>query len=243
MMYPPFTCFLASSPFLPGETTLCTHNNFREELLAAVPAPCRGVYVASDPRPGGSKPYDAIMRDLLASSGIRFASFITLEDTNAHLAGELISAADFIILAGGHVPTQNEFINRIGLRTLLQGFSGVLMGISAGTMNSASVVYAQPELEGEALDPAYKRFLPGVGLTDAMILPHYQQNKDEVLDGLRIYEDIAVQDSIGRTFYVLPDGSYLHIHNGRQELRGEAYRIHDGKMEQIQRLGESMTLA
>ena len=242
MPCPPFTCFLTSSPFLPGETTLCTHNNFREELLAALPVPCRCLYVASDPRPGGSAPYDAIMRDLLASSGVRFASFITLEDENAHRAQQLIDGSDFIILAGGHVPTQNEFINRIGLRHMLGNFDGVLMGISAGTMNSASVVYAQPELEGEAVDPNYVRFLPGLGLTEVMILPHYQQNKDEVLDGLRIYEDIAVGDSIGRTFYALPDGSYLHIHGGCQELRGEAYRIRDGQMEKCQSLGESMTI-
>lgn len=242
MRHPDFTCFLTSSPFLPGETTLCTHNGFRDALLGALPDGCRCVYVASDPQHGGSEPYNTIMHDLLAQSGIRFREFVTLDDDTCGNAQALIERADFIILAGGHVPTQNRFFNRIGLRRLLQGFHGVLMGISAGTMNSASIVYAQPERDGEATDPTYERFLPGLGLTDVMVLPHYQENKDEVLDGQRIYEDIAFGDSHGRAFFALPDGSYLYIHGGRQELRGEAYRIADGRMEQVLRLGECMTL-
>ena len=66
-----------------------------------------------------------------------------------------------------------------------------------------------------------------------MLLPHYQDNKDDILDGQRIYEDIAYSDSCGRVFHVIPDGSYLFIADGREELRGEAYRISDGNMQQI----------
>ena len=32
-------------------------------------------------------------------------------------------------------------------------------------MNCAETVYAQPELEGESMDPEYQRFLPGFGIT------------------------------------------------------------------------------
>ena len=109
-------------------------------------------------------------------------------------------------------------------------------------MNSAEVVYAQPELEGEATDPNYQRFLPGLGLTKKMILPHYQMLKDEVLDGLRVMEDIAYPDSQGRRFYLLVDGSYLYIEDGREEVFGEAYLLADGKLSQISKLGESVLL-
>ena len=100
-------------------------------------------------------------------------------------------------------------------------------------MNGAELVYAQPEEEGEAIDPAYLRFLPGLGLTKVMLLPHYQEVKDDVLDGLRLFEEITYPDSMGRCFYAIPDGSYLFIENGREELRGEAYRIRDGLLKQI----------
>ena len=104
------------------------------------------------------------------------------------------------------------------------------MGISAGSMNLASTVYAQPELEGEAADPLYERFLPGLGLTETMLLPHYQDCKDDVLDGKRVFEDIAYPDSMGRQFIAAPDGSYLLIKDGREELRGEYYMIKDGEI-------------
>jgi dipeptidase E len=121
-----------------------------------------------------------------------------------------------MILSGGHVPTQNRFFEKIRLRDLLKSCEGVVLGISAGSMNSADEVYAQPEEEGEAVDPAYRRFLPGLGLTKTNLLPHYQENKDDVLDGRRIYADIACPDSMGRTFYAIPDGSYLLIDAGKE---------------------------
>ena len=62
------------------------------------------------------------------------------------------------------------------------------------------------------------------------------------MDGLRIYEEIAYPDSMGRKFYVLPDGSYIYIHNGREELRGEAWLIEDGVMHKISEDGDVTVL-
>ena len=131
------------------------------------------------------------------------------------------------------MPTQSRFLERIGLKWLLKDFDGVVMGISAGSMNCAQIVYAQPELQGESIDPDYRRFIPGLGLTSVMVLPHYQAIKDTVLDGLRVFEDISYGDSFGRKFYALPDGSWLFIHDGVTELRGEAYLIQDGVLTKI----------
>ena len=71
----------------------------------------------------------------------------------------MLCAYDVIFLGGGHVPTQNAFFHRIGLREKIRNFDGIVIGISAGSMNSADVVYAQPELPGEAADESYQRFL------------------------------------------------------------------------------------
>ena len=113
-----------------------------------------------------------------------------------------------------------------------------MIGISAGTMNSANIVYAQPELEGEAADPTYSRFLYGLGLTELNILPHYQMVKDYILDGMRLYEDITYADSYGHKFLALPDGSYVMSEDGRESVWGEAYLISDGRCTQICRDGE-----
>ncbi|MBR5344957.1 MAG: Type 1 glutamine amidotransferase-like domain-containing protein [Clostridia bacterium] len=142
-----------------------------------------------------------------------------------------IAESGVILLSGGHVPTQNAWFRRIGLKNALADYQGIVMGISAGSMNSCGSVYAQPEEPGEAVDPDYKRFIPGLGLTDVMILPHYQMVKDDILDGMRLFEDISIPDSAGRVFYAIPDGSYVLQEYGHATMYGEAWRIADGVME------------
>ena len=61
--------------------------------------------------------------------------------------GEYMEKADVIILGGGHVPTENNFFKKLKLKERLESFDGVLMGISAGSMNSA-------EVAGSAANPA-----------------------------------------------------------------------------------------
>ena len=168
------------------------------------------------------------MRWFLEESGFSCSVMDLWDERTPELSTEQLHGYDVVILGGGHVPTQNEFLHRIALRGKLRGFGGIVMGISAGTMNCADVVYAQPELPGEANDPRYVRFLPGLGLTNINILPHYQMVRDWLLDGRRLYEDITYGDSHGREFLALPDGSYVLIRDDGAEIWGEAYRISDG---------------
>lgn len=133
---------------------------------------------------------------------------------------------DVIILCGGHVPTQNKFFYSIDLREKISDFQGIVIGISAGSMNSADLVYCQPEKPGEAIDPNFKRWIPGLNLTKTNILPHYQMLKDQHLDGMRLYEDITYQDSIERRFIVLVDGSYVLIDDKKETIYGESYLIY-----------------
>ena len=223
--------FLTSSPVIPGAFDLNPANGFIEEMRKHFPAQCRALFICSDPDAcDRTDRFAEDMRIIFQNAGFRFHAYQVLDGRNAREAGKLVRDAQFIILAGGHVPTQNRFFAEIGLRGLLEGFEGIVLGISAGTMNSADVVYAQPEMEGEAMNPRYQRFLRGLGLTKTMILPHYQMIKDDTLDGLRLFRDIACPDSVGRRFYALVDGSFLLIDGDREELRGEAYLIADGKL-------------
>ena len=236
-------CFLTSRTDDPATGRLNPANHFAEELRRRFPLDCRALFVCSDPdNPETMDYYAGILKKSFEESGFSFQSFRTLDGRNEAQAAELINGSDLLVFAGGHVPTQNSFFQKIGLRALLLDYSGIVIGISAGSMNSADTVYAQPELEGEAVDPGYQRFLPGLGLTKTMLLPHYQEVKDDVLDGLRVFENITYPDSMGKTFYAIPDGSWLLVEAGREELRGEAYRIHDGSIAQISADGESLLL-
>lgn len=175
-------------------------------------------------------------------SGLPVVEMVTCDHRKDHEILRHLSSFDCVILSGGHVPTQNVYMKEIFLTDKLEKWDGIVIGISAGTMNLADLVYAQPELPGESMDPDYERFLTGLGLTDLMILPHYQELKDDILDGKRVMEDITYPDSMGRTFYALVDGSYVLIQNGERRLFGEGYRLSDGEIVQISKENEVISI-
>jgi peptidase E len=236
-------CFLTSSTGMPESNTLNPANHFIDELRKYIPNHCRALFVCSDPDSIEITDYyaDAIKMSF-EDAGFQFTQFEVLDKRNEQLVSTLVKESDLIIFAGGHVPTQNRFFRKIKLKENLKGYSGVIIGISAGSMNSAEVVYAQPELEGEAINPTYQRFLSGLGLTKIMLLPHYETVKNDIVDGLRAIEDIAFEDSFGKIFYAIPDGSYLFIKSGKEELRGEAHLIKDGSITQIANLNDIVLL-
>lgn len=177
-----------------------------------------------------------------AYHGMPFSDVNVLDSRNQADAAALVESSDVILLSGGHVPTQNAFFRDIGLRALLADYPGVVMGISAGSMNAADTVYVQPEEAGEAIDPGFVRFTQGLGLTDKNILPHYNQVRDNILDGMRLFEDITYPDSRGHSFCVLMDGSYILEHDGESTLYGEGYLLHNGVMERICEEGQFIPL-
>ena len=228
------TLFLTSS-FCDREQVLIDPSaGFLDELKKRLKGRLRALFICSHPHAYElSDFYGGSTRDCFEAEGFSFEDFTILDDRNDKEAAFLIRRADLIILSGGHVPTQNQYFEQINLRQLLSPFQGVLIGISAGTMNCAERVYAQPEEEGEALDPHFRRYLKGLGLTDINVLPHYNEIKDMTLDGLRIMEDIAFPDSFKHPILVLPDGSYVLCENGEESIRGQAYWLKDGVMEPV----------
>lgn len=237
------TYFLTSNPCLPDFPALNPANGFVDELQKALPKTCRALFISSDPNDDANlRRFAEGMERGFAEIGIRFAELSLLFRETQDECGYLLTHSDVVFLCGGHVPTQNKFFREINLRKRLADFDGVVVGVSAGSMNSADVVYAQPEEPGEAIDPDYQKFLPGLGLTKHMTIPHYNQDKDGLLDGMRLYEDITYADSMGRRFYVMVDGSYLLGKDGQEELRGEAYLIENGSLTQISREGDVIPL-
>ena len=236
--------FITSSPFREDSDrpTFSNLNGFLDRITGCLPQEPRCLFVCADP--ADHRFTCRIGADIFmafAHAGVHFSAFEVLDGQNEERAGALVAQSDLIVLAGGHLPTQNAFFQRIGLRQLLQGYSGVVLGISAGAMNCADVVYCQPEEPGESA-VEFPRFLPGLGLAAVQILPHYQKMKDYILDGRQLSEDITLADSMGHTFYALPDGSYVVAANDRETLYGAAWRIRDGQMLPLTRHGECVRL-
>lgn len=209
-------------------------NDFVKNLRALVKPGARLAVVAGDP-------YDYPLNDGMADTfakcfeyhGMTLSSVRLLDARNEEDVLEIISGSDVILMGGGHVPTQNMFLERVGMRALIWNYRGVVVGVSAGSMNCASTVYAQPEMPGESINPDYRKFLPGLRLTEVMILPHLQKVRNMMIDGRRLYEDVTFPDSVGRAFVAMPDGSYVLDGPEGPVLYGEGYLVFDGKIRTI----------
>ncbi len=237
------TLFLTSNPFVEGTAFFSNKNDFTDLFMYKMPNPARALFVASNPADvDGTEQWAQFMKESLGELGANILTLNVLHDKTAHEAPFMVSGANFIVLNGGHVPTQNRFFHRIGLRALLQDWNGVLMGISAGSMNSADIVYALPEEPGETFDPYYQRYLSGLGLTKTCIIPHFQKFHDAYLDGKHVVNDLAKGDSMGHCFYALPDGSFLYRVGQREELHGPAWIIKDGECTLCNHEGEILLL-
>jgi dipeptidase E len=240
--------FLTSSPTKEisescPEPALYECNGFVEQLSAVWPEEANCLMIAAFPEAHAlNDEMTSFYREAVENSGFSAACFELWDDRSAPMTREVLQAYDVIFLAGGHVPTELRWFESIGLRELLVGYEGVVIGTSAGSMNGAKVVYAWPEEPGETKTPVEQLFLPGLGLAETVVLPHYQKLKGGTLDGLRLFEDIACSHSIGRIFYAIPDGSFVLAEGERETLFGEGWLIADGIMTPFSREGESRRL-
>ena len=221
---------------------LIQENDLNENLKAIWPDHANVLFVCADPN--DHERNDGILnclRESFPMSGLTLSDVSMCDGRNPE-AIERLDTTDVLILIGGHVPTQNAFLHALKLKQRLSSYKGIVIAWSAGSMNCADIVYAAPEEEGEAIDPAFERWISGLGITDINILPHFQSLQGVFLDGLRIVEDIAFKDSFHHEIIALNDGSYLLIEDKKTTLYGETYRIRNGAIELICKGGESVAL-
>ena len=242
--------FLTSSPsgcpFDPGPPVpvLDEANGFVPLLRSVWPATApKALFIAADPynAAGNDQMRDAFCA-CFANAGLPFAAAAVCDGRNGWQLPELLAQSGFVMLAGGHVPTQNRFLQQIGAAHALRQYDGIVVSVSAGTMNCAGTVYAQPEEPGEAADPHFNRWLTGLGLTGQNILPHFQKTRHWTLDGQRLLEDIALPDSRTRPLLALPDGSFVYRREGREVLYGPAWLLTDGTLQPLGGEGQATVL-
>ncbi|MBQ6814793.1 MAG: Type 1 glutamine amidotransferase-like domain-containing protein [Lachnospiraceae bacterium] len=223
-------------------SVLIQHNGLLDNLKSIWIQNAKVLIICADPTD-----YDkndsvcACLKESFPMSGLSVSHIDKCDDRNLEVV-ENLEDIDVLILAGGHVPTQNRFMKQLRLKERLLDYNGIIVAWSAGSMNCADIVYASPEFEGEAVDPLYERWITGLGITNINVFPHFQLLKDDYLDGLRIIEDITFADSVGHEIIALNDGSYIMIDDGQTTLYGEAHMIKDGQQMQICKDGENILL-
>lgn len=236
--------FLTSSPTVGWAGPLNPANGFVDSLREELYRPINCVMVSSFPDDVEITDRMAWeLRECFEWADMKFDNYEVIDRRTAGLTTQIIRKANFVILCGGHVPTENQFFHEINLRNLLKDYNGVIMGISAGSMNCADIVYSPPELKGEALDPDYRQYLKGLGLTDVNIMPHFQNMRNERIDGYHLVRDLMAPHSFEKPIYCLSDGAYFHITSTETILCGEAYRLSRGVIRKVCHDGECKRLS
>lgn len=242
------TTFLTSSPTGPlgvpcSVPGLDGSNGFVELLAARWKENSRCLMIAAFPAEHERNDQMTwFYHEAVKNAGLSVACFDLWDDRTPAMSREEFQRYDAIFPAGGHVPTQRRWFEAISLRELLAGYGGLVVCTSAGSMNAAREVYGWPEEPGESLDPDHELFFPGLGLARTVVLPHYQMMKDTWLDGRPLFADITFGHSMGKTFYAIPDGSFVLVEGETEVLYGEGHRIRDGQMEQVCAPGERLEL-
>lgn len=207
-------------------------NNILDNIKKYVKKYDNFLYVASDEYDIDSTDIHAYVTFESFKKTLPFKNYYILDSRTEEEADELIKKADLIFLCGGHVPTQNNFFNNINLKEKIKNTDALIIGGSAGAMNMADTVYCPPELDGEALDPNFKKIYKGLALTNINIFPHYDEIKDFLVGGVHIVNEVLIPDSYKYPIYAINNGTYIII-DDKNYLYGEAYLIKDGKIEKI----------
>ena len=216
-------------------TVIDDQNGLLTQLKEGIKNRKNFVYVASNPK--GFLKTDSMAQlayDSFKMSGIEFENMVVIDDRPKEKAKELVESADFIMLTGGHVPTQNAFLQEMNFAEILKGYKGVILGQSAGSMNMAKKVYNYPEDADEIDDP---KFLQGLGLTKISILPHFDLHEE--VDGIGLMTEFFKKDSINHQLVALIDGSHIRIKCEKPEIFGEAYLFDGGEMSKVCEKGNS----
>lgn len=202
---------------------------FFKDLKKEWPESANVLFVPADPTDTVNNEHQIkCVIDVFEFTDLKVTEVKTLDNDSKQDLPGLVAWSDVIYLGGGHAPTQLAFMKRIGLKDALKDYEGIVIGLSAGSINCAYNVYLMPELDGEATDPNFVRFSDGLDLTNIEVIPHAKSMKNCTIDGLKFIDDIVVPDSYGTRFYLITDGSYFKVKDGKTSFKGEGEIIEDG---------------
>lgn len=168
----------------------------------------------------------------LDKSGFVFKEKILLDGRNSEKAKQILQNANLVILCGGKCLCQLNFFNQINLKEILKNFDGLVIGISAGTMNLCKTVANFPEEECDLPEP---RWLEGLGFYDKIVIPHFdgENLKYQIECEIDLVKDWILPMSFKEPFIGIPNDSYILIDGNKIKFYGNMYLIDAGKVSKI----------
>lgn len=117
------------------------------------------------------------MHGMFAEWSMGFDCFAVIDErTPSDKAQRMLREADCVFLMGGNPTAQMQFIRQRSLAESLRDFGGVLLGVSAGSINMA-----RRALDVWESPKAYE----GLGLTGITIKSHVNEGEEALLEKLR----------------------------------------------------------
>lgn len=156
--------------------------------------------------------------EALNLSGLFFDEYLVLDNRNRSQVSEILKDSSLIFLGGENTYIQNQFFNEINLKEYVKKLGAIIVGISAGAINSAEEVFNSPEEDNDLSNPS---ILVGLGLTKINVEPHFDIYNNNV-----IQKEAILKESYNRVIYGLPDGSYIKDNI----VYGECYEIYHGNV-------------
>lgn len=145
---------------------------------------------------------------------IKFNSIYLIDNRiDSNKSKELIKKSDIIFLMGGDPKKEMDSIIEYDLVSDIKTKKGIIIGVSAGSMNQITNVIYKDEIDNNILIK-YK----GLGFFDTNIYPHIDINNKEYL------QEIFEVSKYGKIL-CLPNSSFIRIENNKVDIIGEYYYI------------------
>lgn len=209
-------------------------NHFIDRLKEAVPTIKKFAFVASDPDGYEKTRLNAsLMVESLNLDGFGVENLAVIDHAFEGDIERTILEADVVFLAGGNVPTQNKYFKEINLKSIIEKYDGVVIGMSAGSMNCSTKVYAQPEEDDEFDDADFQRIIDGLGLVNFAVMPHINtaDERDEL--GHPTVMEMCIEDSHIISHYGISDYGFIEVKDGKATAYGKTLFFKDGQIEVV----------
>lgn len=158
--------------------------------------------------------------NMFEKAGIHFEnSYVVDGRMSVDEAQKAVAEADVVWLSGGDTPTQFRYLQKYGLDTVIRQFAGVIIGMSAGSINLAKTAICTLNC-GHYQQEIYE----GLGCVNVSVEPHFIRSEvsKELIDLSGQY-----------TIYGLCDDSIIVCSGGTIDFYGKIYKLSDGNIEVI----------
>ena len=155
------------------------------------------------------------MHQMFALRNMPFSHFSVIDErTGSGIAQKKIETASCLFLMGGNATMQMDFIHRKGIFEKIKAFEGVILGVSAGSMNM-----------GNPVVDIYESTVPydGFGFLNLTIKAHYPLTDENLSNATK-------QVSMKMPVTLMKDESAIFVTESGITMIGEIYRMDRGEI-------------